>query len=132
MGDELHCGACNAKFTTSKELMSHLDSCVVAKILTPMVIQTWIGGDRVGHPIAGLIVAIRDSVPLVHKYAAAVVGQVDTFKRAAIHRELCLSLGVPKNVFKPFENAEIVLSDISLEEAETILWRALESLKYIV
>lgn len=107
MNSELYCGACGSSFVTRDCLFSHLDNCIVAKILLPMSHIVMFGGDKVGHPIAGLIVGIKKSVPLIHKYAMAVANDINTFRRAEIHRELCLSLGVSRDQFKPFENDSI-------------------------
>jgi len=126
----LHCGACGKDFFKTSELSSHLDLCRAAKVLLPMVNQVSIcGADRMGHPIAGLIVGIAKSNRLIHKYAASIAHEMDTFKRAEIHRELCMSLGVPKHKFAPFESSKITKVP-SIEEAEDILWKAIEDLKY--
>lgn len=129
--EEIHCGACGTRFLKSSELTRHLDRCRAAKVLIPMVIQTFLCGDKVGHPIAGLIVGIAKSGALIQKYALAVAMDMDTFKRAELHRELCLSLGISKDRFRPFEDSEITEIP-TMEEAEEILWKAIELLRYSI
>jgi hypothetical protein len=126
---ELHCGACGQEFTNIEDLMFHLERCRVAKILLPMAHRVHFGCDRTGHPIAGLIVGIRKSVPLIRKYAMSIACEIDTFRRAEIHRELCMSLGVSRSEFKPFES-ESIRHIPTFDEAEDILWKAIEELEY--
>ena len=123
LNGELHCGACGEQFDRGVDLMTHLESCNVAKILLPMVWTVWGGRDHI-HETAAFIVAVRKSIPLIRKYARAVASDMDTIRRAEIHRELCDSLGLSRKDFQPFESSKI--KEIpDQEQAESIIWNAI-------
>lgn len=88
-----------------------------------MVWMVWGGKDNF-HETAAFIVAIKKSISLIRKYARAIANDMDTIKRAEIHRELCDSLDLPRKDFQPFESSEI--KEIpDQEQAESIIWNAI-------
>lgn len=96
-------------------------------MLLPGYLAVWGGEDGIGHPLASIITGIAKSGPLIRKYAMAVATQIDTFKRAEIHRELCISLGIGRDTFAPFESTKITTLPTAVE-AESIIYDALESI----
>jgi len=128
--DGLHCGACGRIFDFVEELKVHLSACRAARIMLPMANVAMFGGDTVGHPIGSLLVGIRQSIGLIHKYAMAISMQVDNIKRAQIHFELCQSLGLSKNDFRPFDDAKIISDNLTPRDAEKIIWDYLDEIKF--
>lgn len=120
---ELHCGACGDLFDDRAELMTHLNSCNAARVLLPMVWIVWGGRDHI-HETAAFMVAVRKAVPLIRKYAWVIANDIDTIKRAEVHRELCDSLGLHRKDFQPFESSRIKEMP-DQEQAESIIWNAI-------
>ncbi|MFA5025686.1 MAG: hypothetical protein WC503_04225 [Candidatus Shapirobacteria bacterium] len=124
--EKIYCGACGEAFESGNKLMSHLDTCTARSIFFPMVWQAW-GGKDPCHNIASFMVAIKKSIPLIKKYAWVISNDIDTIKRAEIHRELCDSLEISKKDFQPFEGSEI--REIpNQEQAELIIWKAIRNI----
>ena len=123
---KIYCGACGKDFDSGDRLVDHHNTCVARSILFPMVWQSW-GGKDPCHKIASFMVAIKKSIPLIKKYAWAISNDIDTIKRAEIHRELCDSLGISRNDFQPFESSEI--KEIpNQEQAESIIWNIIRKI----
>lgn len=125
----LHCGACLEKFGDVEELSRHLQSCVTASLLLPLVRQVYFGVERtskVGHPIGRFLWSFPLAVKkgLIKKYAYAVADGANSLDRAKIHAELCQSLDLDYHLFKPFESEEIKKIP-NRGEAEEILLRAI-------
>ena len=123
---KIYCGACGEEFDNGDKLEDHLGQCNARRTLLPMVWQIY-GGKDPCHKIASFIVAIKKSVSLIKKYAWIISNDIDTIKRAEIHRELCDSLEISRKDFQPFESSEI--KEIpNQEQAESIIWKAIRTI----
>lgn len=122
-----YCGACGRGFADVWEFRDHRDNCLGSKVLLPFVFRVWSETDLVGHPIAGVLSAFPAAGHLLRCYAMAVSSDLNTLERARLHRELCDKLRVKYEDFRPFE-ADGIKSIPTYEEAEKILWLALEQL----
>ena len=83
------------------------------------------GETKVGHHLSHLIQSIHNSAHLIKSYSAAIANNLSSMNRAKIHSDLCKSLGLNYNNFRPFESEEIT-NYLTFAEAEKILWEALE------
>ena len=124
MNSDLHCGACMLQFQSVDDLSLHLNGCPAGKAMLPLINIAMFVGDGIGHPIAHFIQSLHENADLVRNYAYAVADDMNSFKRAEIHVQLCKNLGLSYDEFRPFESFKI--KEIpTREKAEKILWEEL-------
>lgn len=124
--DSLHCGACGEEFDSTEALSTHLNSCPAAQCLTALVNRIHIAGDLTGHPLAHLLASAIKNSHLIRRYCYAVADDMWVVERARLHVELCDTLGLAYNEFRPFEDSSIT-SLPTREDALKIFYRALHS-----
>ena len=130
----LHCGACMSNFRDINSLIKHLKNCMAAKTLLPFILKLWFSGEtKTGHHLSHCIQSIHNSAHLIKRYAVAIADETSSFQRSEIHSDLCKSLGLSYNDFRPFESEDIIELP-TVKEAENLLWNAInkEMLKLTV
>ena len=124
--NNLHCGACGENFEDIKLLANHLDCCIAAKVLLPLIHKVvFFKLDKTGHPVAHFINILAKNNHIIKKYAYSIADEIGTFERSKIHYELCEKLDLNYNKFRPFESSDIKEKP-NRYEAECLLWKALE------
>jgi hypothetical protein len=112
-------------FENIEALNKHLDTCIAAKTLLPFILKLQFSGEaRTGHHLSHFIQTIHNSAHLIKQYSMAIANEMSSFERAKIHSNLCDSLDLKYNDFRPFESENITKIP-TVEEAENILWNAL-------
>ena len=121
---EPHCGACGQVFSSTEEMIKHIDGCEAVRASKMPAMMLMFGGNDPTHKAAHTLYATPKARPYIVEYARAVATEMRSFDRAQLHQRMCEKLGIPYTDFKPFE-ADDIDQVPTQKEAEDMIYRAI-------